>query len=136
MALPVVVVSEFGVPSDDTMLLKATPANGIENRNHPRRFYNFNMVITQPFSFQNTNQLTLSDNNSVDVYHLVDRLGNPVLAEQLEMYASNRRCVTCQFDSVTNIIRVLGCICPTDYYIKQWLTPTTPSTASTSTVSE
>lgn len=136
MALPVVVVSEFGVPSDDIMLLKATPANGIENRNYPRRFYNFNMVITQPFSFQNTNQLTLSDNDSVDVYHLVDRLGNPVLAEQLEMYASNRRCVTCQFDSVTNIIRVLGCICPTDYYIKQWLTPTTPSTASTSTVSE
>lgn len=129
MALPVVVVNSFGTPSGGTMLLNATPTSGIENRTYPRRFYTFNMVITQPFSFQNTNQLTLTDNNSTNIYHLVDRLGNPVLAEQLEMYASNRRCITCQFDSVTNVIRVLGCICPTDYYIKEWLTPTTASTA-------
>ena len=120
MALPVIVVNSFETPSGGTMLLNATPANGIENRHYPRRFYTFNMVITQPFTFQNTNQLTLS----------VDRLGNPVLAEQLEMYASNRRCITCQFDSVTKVIRVLGCICPTDYYIKEWLTPPTASTAT------
>lgn len=129
MALPIVVVNEIGAPSSGTVLLTATPTNGIENRNYPRRFYNFNLVITQPFSFQNINQLTLTDNASTDVYHLVDRLGNPVLAEQLQMYASNRRCITCQFDSVEKIIRVLSCICPTDYYINQWLNP--PAQAST-----
>ena len=136
MALPVIVINSFETPSGGTMLLNATPANGIENRHYPRRFYTFNMVITEPFTFQNTNQLTLSDNNSTDIYHLVDRLGNPVLAEQLEMYASNRRCITCQFDSVTKVIRVLGCICPTDYYIKEWLTSTATPTGTSNTVSE
>lgn len=126
MPLPVIVVNELGTPSGGTLLMTAVPQDGIENRRFPRRFYDFNLVITQPFTFQNTNQLTLTDNNSTTIYHLVDRLGNPVLAEQLEQYASNRRCIRCRFDSVEKVIRVLSCICPTDYYIKQWLTPPSP----------
>lgn len=132
MPLPIIVVSEFAPPAGGIMLMTATPTDGIENRSYPRRFYNFNMVITKPFTFQNTNQLTLTDNASVDIYHLVDRLGNPVLAEQLEMYAANRRCIACQFDSVDKVIRVLSCICPTDYYIKNWITATTATTTESS----
>lgn len=125
MPLPVIVVSQFAAPSNDIIVMTATPTNAIENRNYPKRFYYFNMVITQPFSYENTNQLSLTDNNSTNVYHLVDRLGNPVIAEQLQVYASNRRCITCQFDSVTNVIRVLSCICPTNKYIQEWLNPPT-----------
>lgn len=133
MPLPIVLVSEFAPPAGGIMLMTATPTNGIENRQYPRRFYNFNMVITKPFSFDNINQLTLTDNASVDIYHLVDRLGNPVLAEQLQGYASNRKCICCQFDSVKKVIRVLSCICPTNHYIQQWLNPPASAEEDTET---
>lgn len=131
MPLPVILVNDFAAPSNDVILMSATPDGAIENRQYPRRFYTFNMVITKPFSYLNTNELALTDNNSTNIYHLVDRLGNPVLAEQLEMYAANRRCLTCQFDTVTNVVRVLSCICPTNKYIQQWLNP--PTTTDTPT---
>lgn len=122
MPYPVVVVNSFTSTSDMTTL-KATPEDGIENRPLGRRFYNFNMIITKPFPYQDTTELQLTDNNGADNYLFIDRLGNPVLAEQLERYAANRRCIPSQFDSVTKTIRILGCICPTNKYINEWLNP-------------
>ena len=123
MPLPVIFVKTFSNPSSGIMLLNATPENAIEDRPLPRRFYNFNMVITIPFSFNNTDTLELSDDGGTQNYHLIDRLGNPVLGEQLRMYAGTRRCLNCRYDSVTKTITVLSCICPTDYYINNWLNP-------------
>lgn len=131
MPYPVIFVKSFTTPSTGVMLLAATPESAIENRTFPMRFYNFNMVITIPFSFNNTDTLELTDNNSTQIYHLIDRLGNPVLAEQLKMYAGTRRCLSCRFDSVTNTIMVLSNICPTDYYINQWLNPPTSTPGGT-----
>ena len=135
MALPVVFVKTFTEPSSGVMTLNATPESTIENRPFPRRFYNFNMVITVALGYQNTNELSLTDNSGTNLYHLIDRLGNPVLAEQLSMYAGTRKCLPCRFDSSTNTITVLGCICPTNKYIEQWLNPTPDATTGTESVS-
>lgn len=129
MPLPVIFVKSFSTPSTGITLMNATPENAIEDRVYPQRFYLFNMVITIPFTFNNTNTVELSDNSGTNDYHLIDRLGNPVLGEQLKLYAGTRRCVTCRFDSATNTVMVLGTLCPTDYYVNQWLNPpTSPST--------
>lgn len=125
MALPVIVVNTLTSPSTGVTLMNATPENGIEDRTYPQRFYLFNMVIKIPFSFNNTNAVELSDNSGTNNYHLIDRLGNPVLGEQLKLYAGTRRCLTCRFDSATNTVMVLGTLCPTDHYINEWLNPPT-----------
>lgn len=125
MPYPVVLVTEFGTTLSGDTLLKAIPDAQIENRPFPRRFYNFNMVITQPFSFQNMTRLVLTDNNGVDNYLLIDRLNKPVIAQELECYASNRRCIPSQYDSVTKTIKILACITPTCKYINEWLAPST-----------
>ena len=119
----VIFVKSFNTSTPGTTLLTATPEDGIENRTLPRRFYNFNMIITIPFAFQNQDVLTLSDNNGTSTYHLIDRLGNPVLADQLKLYAGTRRCMPCRYDDVTKTITVLGCLCPTSKYISEWLNP-------------
>lgn len=133
MPFPVIFVKSFTNPSAGVMLLAGTPEDSIENRALPRRFYNFNMVITIPFSFNNTDTLQLTDNNSTDIYHLIDRLGNPVLGEQLKMYAGTRRCLNCRYDSVTKTITVLSPICPTDYYVNNWLNPPASDGSETET---
>lgn len=125
MPFPVVVVNSFDTATAGKTLMKATPEDGIESRSYPRRYYNFNMVITQQFAFNDQTLLSLTDNNSTDVYMLIDRLNKPVVAEELEPYAAMRRCIPCQFDSVTKTIKVLGCISPTCKYIDAWLNPTT-----------
>lgn len=124
MPYPVIFVKSFTTPSSGTKLLAATPDNAIENRPLPRRFYNFNMVITIPFSFQNTDILELSDDGGTQIYHMIDRLGNPIIGEQLKLYAGTRKCLNCRYDDVTKTITVLSCICPTNKYINQWLNPT------------
>lgn len=127
MPYPIAVVNNF-TTSGNMTTLAATPEDAIENRPFNRRFYNFNMVITKQFPFNDQTELQLTDNTGADNYLLIDRLGNPVLAEQLAGYAANRRCIASQFDSVTKTIRILSCICPTDKYINAWLNPPTPST--------
>lgn len=128
MPYPVVFVKSFTTPSSGTMLLAATPENSIEDRPLPRRFYNFNMVITIPFSFQNTDILELSDDGGTQIYHMIDRLGNPIIGEQLNMYAGTRRCMNCRYDDVTKTITVLSCICPTSKYINEWINPPAQTT--------
>lgn len=118
---PVVVNSFTSTPTMTTM--SATPQDGIENRRFNRRFYEFPMIINVHFPFQDQTELQLTDNLGVDKYLLIDRLGNPVLAEQLAMYTANRRCIRCVFDSVTRTIRILSCIAPTCKYINEWLDP-------------
>lgn len=127
MALPVIFVKTFSTPATGRTVMNATPENAIGDRPLPRRFYLFNMVITIPFSFQNTDTVQLSDDGGTTDYYLIDRLGNPVRGEQLSLYAGTRRCLTCRYDSVTKTVMVLGNLCPTDYYINQWLNPA-PST--------
>lgn len=128
MPYPVVVVNSFDTSVSNITLMKATPEDGIENRSYPRRYYNFNMVITQQFAFNDQTTLQLTDNNSVDKYLLIDRLNKPVIAEELEPYAAMRRCIPCQFDAVTNTIKVLACLSPTCKYIDEWVNP--PAQAS------
>ena len=128
MPFPVVFVRSFTTPSAGITRMTGTPENAIEDRTLPKRFYNFNMIITQPFTFENTDLLELTDNNGTNIYHMIDRLGNPVLAEQLAMYAGTRRCLNCRYDSVTQTITVLSCICPTNKYILQWLNPPATTT--------
>ena len=130
MPYPVVFVKSFTNPSSGIMLLDGTPENAIKDRALPRRFYNFNMVITVPFSYQNTDVLELSDDGGTQIYHLIDRLGNPVLGEQLKAYAGTRRCMNCRYDDVTKTITVLSCICPTNKYISEWLNPPSETTDS------
>lgn len=129
MPFPVVVINDFTQTLTGDIILKATPENVIEDRPLNRRFYTFNMVITKPFSYQNQSRLILTDNASADEYLLIDRLGKPIIAEELEGYASTRRCIASQFDSVTKTIRILSCICPTNKYIEQWLTPPATTTS-------
>lgn len=127
MAYPyqTVVVNNFATTTSGDISLYATPENVIEDRPFQRRFYNFNMVITKPFTLNNISRLIITDDNGVDNYLLIDRLGKPVIAEELENYASFRRCIACQFDSVQKTVRVLSCMCPTEKYIDEWLDPTT-----------
>lgn len=127
MALPVIFVKSFNTSTSGVTSMNATPENAIQDRTFPQRFYMFNMVITIPFTFNNTTTVELTDNSGTNNYHLIDRLGNPVLGEQLKLYAGTRRCLTCRFDSATNTIMVLSNLCPTDYYINQWLNPTPSS---------
>ena len=124
MPFNTVIVTEFATTVSNDTLLKGTPPNTIEDRPLPRRFYNFNMVITQPFPFQDMSRLVLTDNSGNTNYLLIDRLNKPVIAQELEEYASNRRCISCQFDSVTKTIRILSCISPTCKYIDEWIDPT------------
>ena len=91
MAFPVIFVKSFTEPSAGLTRMAGTPEDSIENRVLPRRFYNFNMVITVPLGYQNQDVLVLSDNGGTNDYHMIDRLGNPVLAEQLALYAGTRR---------------------------------------------
>ena len=107
MPFPVVVVNSFDTATSGITLMNATPEGAIENRNYPRRYYNFNMVITQQFAFNDQTTLQLTDNNSTNKYLLIDRLNKPIVAEELEQYAAMRRCIPCQFDSVTNTIKVI-----------------------------
>jgi hypothetical protein len=118
---PVVYVKSFTGSGTGVMLLDGTPEDAIEDRPFATRFYNFNMVITVPFSFRNTDAIQLTDNSSTNVYALIDRAGKPILGEQLRMYAGNRRALSCRFDSVTNTITVLGCVTPTGYYVTSWV---------------
>lgn len=127
MPFPVVVVNSFNTSTAGRTIMNGTPEDGIENRNLPRRFYNFNMVITQQFPFNDQTNLYLTDNNSVTEYMLIDRLGKPVTADEVEAYAATRRCMACQYDAVTKTIRVFSCLAPTDKYIEEWLNPTTPA---------
>lgn len=127
MPFPVVVVNSFDTATSGITLMNATPEGAIENRHYPRRYYNFNMVITQQFAFNDQTTLQLTDNNSTNKYLLIDRLNKPIVAEELEQYAAMRRCIPCQFDSVTNTIKVLGCISPTCKYIDEWVNPPTPT---------
>lgn len=121
MPLPVIVVNSFNTDTAGKTVMNGTPENSIQNRQYPRRYYNFNMIITQQFPYNDTTLLSLSDDNSVTSYPLIDRLNKPVVAEELEPYAAMRRCIPCQFDAVTKTIRVLGCLAPTNKYIEEWL---------------
>lgn len=126
MPYPTVVVTSSTLTTSDDVLMTATPADGIENRRYPRRFYNFNMIINNPFAVSEYNaRLILTDNNSTNVYSLIDRLNKPVTAVELQGYASTRRCIACQFDSVYNTIRILSCMCPADRYMDEWVDPST-----------
>lgn len=135
MALPVIFVKSFTEPSSGTTRMAGTPENSIGDRPLPRRFYNFNMIITVPLGYQNTDLLVLSDDNGTTDYHLIDRLGNPVLAEQLALYAGTRKCLPCRYDSATETITVLGCICPTSKYINEWLNSAPATTTGTESAS-
>ena len=127
MAVPVIVVNSFNTSTSGVTLMNATPENAIGNRSYPRRYYNFNMVITQQFAFNDQTTLQLTDDNSTTKYLLIDRLNKPVIAEELEAYAAMRRCIPCQFDSVTNTIKVFACLSPTCKYIEEWVNPTPPA---------
>lgn len=130
MPFPVIVVNSFNTSTAGITLLNATPDDAIENRTYPKRYYNFNMVITQQFAFNDQTTLQLSDNSGTNKYLLIDRLNKPVIAEELEPYAAMRRCIPCQFDSVTNTIKVLGCLTPTCKYIDEWINPPASSTTT------
>lgn len=125
MPFPVIVVNQIATTKSGDTLLTGTPSNAIENRPFQRRFYNFNLVITQPFPFQDTARIVLTDDNGTDNYLLIDRLNKPVITSELQCYASNRRCIACQFDSVTKTVKIFSCINPTNKYINEWLDPTT-----------
>lgn len=133
MPYPVIIVSSFNTSTAGITLMNATPTNAIENRSYPKRYYNFNMVITQQFTYQDQSTLQLTDNSSTNKYMLIDRLGKPVVADELEPYAATRRCIPCLFDSVTNTIRVLACLAPTCKYISEWVNPPATSTTTTTT---
>ena len=133
MAFPVIFVKSFTEPSAGLTRMAGTPEDSIENRVLPRRFYNFNMVITVPLGYQNQDILVLSDNGGTNDYHMIDRLGNPVLAEQLALYAGTRRCLPCRYDSSTQTVTVLGCITPTNKYIEEWLNPPATTTEASET---
>lgn len=128
MPFPVVVVNSFNTATAGITLMEATPESGIENRSYPRRYYNFNMVITQQFAFNDLTTLQLTDDSGSNKYMLIDRLNKPVVAEELEPYAATRRCIPCQFDSVTNTVKVLACLSPTCKYIDEWLNPPAATT--------
>ena len=80
------------------------------------------MLIKIGFEFNDNKSLLLTDNNEVNKYHLVDRLGNAVLASQAIGYSQSQRLMYCMYDDVKKIVRVLSPLAPTDYYIEGWLT--------------
>lgn len=124
MPYPVVIVDSFSRTRSNDILMYTVRDGVITDRPFPRRYYNFNMVIIVPFPYNSTSRLLLTDNDSENVYYLVDRLNKPIVSDQLQHYASNRRCLACQFDSVTSTIKILSCICPTDRFISEWVNPT------------
>jgi hypothetical protein len=134
MPYPVIVVNSFDTATSGTTLMVATPEDTIEDRSSSRRFYNFNMVIKPQFTYHDLTMVFLTDNASEDVYLLVDRNNKPIIGEQIEMYATNRRGIACQFDSVARTVKIMSYIPCTCYYINQWVAYC--STAGTSTVPE
>ena len=121
MSWPVITVVSTTQPFANVILMAGNPSDGIEDRKFPRRFYNFNMRLNITFPYQNTSMLQLTDNEGTDSYLLIDRLGNPVRAQQIQMYTQGFRCIACQYDAVTKTIRILSPICPTNFYIEQWV---------------
>lgn len=121
-----IIVDSSALTTSGDLLMTATPTSAIEDRRFPRRFYNFNLIIANPFATSELNaRLVLTDNASVNTYALIDRLNKPVTALELQRYASFRRCIACQFDSVQNTIRVLSCLCPSEKFLDEWDDPTT-----------
>lgn len=121
-----IIVNSSALTTSGDVLMKATPTSAIEDRRFPRRFYNFNMIINNPFTVSELNaRLTLTDNLNTNIYALIDRLNKPVTALELQRYASFRRCIACQFDSVQNTIRILSCLCPSQRFLHEWEEPTT-----------
>lgn len=124
MPYSTIIVDSSALTTSNDVLMTATPNSAIENRNFPRRFYNFNMIIANPFPTNQLNgRLVLTDNASANVYSLIDRLNKPVTAIELQRYASFRRCIACQFDSVQNTIRILSCLCTANRYNNEWADP-------------
>lgn len=121
MSWPVITIMSTTIPFSGGILMAGSPSDIIEERRFPRRFYNFNMRLNVTFPYQSTSMLFLTDNDGDSAYMMIDRLGNPVRAEQIQMYTQGFRCIACQYDAVTKTIRVLSPICPTDYYIEQWI---------------
>lgn len=101
---------------NDFVVLVAQNVNPtIEDLPTQRRFYPFDLVISEAFtSANNTVKLAISDEAEpyTDSYPLVDRLNKNVTGEELIAYAGKRRCIRCIYDNLFKIVRVVGCICP------------------------
>lgn len=121
MSYPVITVVSTTTPFSNVILMAGSPDDMIEERRFPRRFYNFNMRLNVTFPYQSDSLLLLTDNAGDDEYFVIDRLGNPVRAQQIQMYTQGFRCMACQYDAVTKTIRILSPICPTNFYISNWL---------------
>lgn len=98
-----------------TMLVASSIPTPVENLPTNRRFFPFNMVITQAFTnTNNTANLAFTDvaNPYATYYPLVDRLNKNITGDQLYMYAGQRNCVRCVYDSLFKVVRVCSCLCP------------------------
>ena len=122
MRWPIVTVTSLDSSAAGVDVLKANPIYTIESLPYPRRYYYFALLIKVGFEFNDNKSLLLTDNNEVNKYHLVDRLGNAVLASQAIGYSQSQRLMYCMYDEVKKIVRVLSPLAPTDYYIEGWLT--------------
>lgn len=97
------------------MLVSSTLTPTVETLPAGRRFFPFNMVITQAFtSTNNTTQLAFTDEASpyTNYYPVVDRLNKAVTGDELYMYAGNRRCIRCVYDNLYKVVRICSCIAP------------------------
>lgn len=121
MRWPIVTVTSLDSSGAGVDVLKANPIYTIESLPYPRRYYYFALLIKIGFEFNDNKSLLLTDNNEVNKYHLVDRLGNAVLASQAIGYSQSQRLMYCMYDDVKKIVRVLSPLAPTDYYIEGWL---------------
>lgn len=111
------------------MLVSSTLTPTVESLPAGRRFFPFNMVITEAFSSaNNTTQLAFTDVASpyATYYPVVDRLNKTVTGDELYMYAGNRRCIRCVYDNLYKVVRICSCIAP----IALTVPSSTPSTGT------
>lgn len=110
------------------MLVASNLTTPVENLPVGRRFYPFNMVITQAFSSTNdTVSLAFTDEASpyTTYYPVVDRLNKYVTGQELYMYAGQRRCIQCVYDNLYKVVRICGCLAPIQLTIPSSTSATT-----------
>lgn len=128
-----VIVTTPSVATFDSyvVLIATNVVPSIESLSSYRRYYPFDLIISEQFSStNNTTSLALSDEASpyTGKYPLVDRLNKYITGQELINYAGRRRCIHCVYDNVYKVVRVNSCICPITLSVPASTTSETTST--------
>ncbi len=97
------------------MLVASSISTPVENLPSNRRFFPFEMVITEAFTNANgSTALAFTDEASpyTVYYPLVDRLNKYITGDELYQFAGRRRCVQCVYDNLFKVVRVCSCLSP------------------------